>query len=152
MKRIGIALALLGFITLTACEQKKNEPQSPPPEASNTTPPAPNYPPVDVEAAGAPRDSLRDSGAMEPVGRAEPRREPAPAEEELQPTRTSRAPKQAPRATQARTHTIRKGDTLSEIAERYYGDASKWQRIYQANKGKIKDPKKLQPGTKITIP
>lgn len=51
------------------------------------------------------------------------------------------------------TYTVKKGDTLSEIAKREYGDANKWQKIYNANKSRIgPDPKKLQIGTKLIIP
>lgn len=43
-----------------------------------------------------------------------------------------------------------KGDTLSQMAKDYYGDASKWKLIAKANG--IKDPKKLMPGTDIVFP
>lgn len=47
---------------------------------------------------------------------------------------------------------IKKGDTLSAIAKRQYGDASKWQTIYNANKDIIKNPDLIHPGQKIKIP
>lgn len=50
------------------------------------------------------------------------------------------------------TYEIRKGDTLSAIAQRHYGDASQWRRIYEANRSVIDDPDKIFPGQKITIP
>ncbi|AHM60453.1 putative phospholipid-binding protein,LysM domain-containing protein [Flammeovirgaceae bacterium 311] len=79
-------------------------------------------------------------------------------------------PKQQPNSTQASTaqdrqpvqnHTgtispeyyeIKKGDTLSAIAKRQYGDASKWQTIYNANKDTIKNPDLIYPGQKIKLP
>ena len=44
------------------------------------------------------------------------------------------------------------GDTLSAIAKRYYGDASKYPRIFEANREVIKDPDKIFVGQKIRIP
>ena len=47
---------------------------------------------------------------------------------------------------------IKSGDTLSGIAKRYYKDAMKYTRIFEANKGVIDDPNKIYPGQKIKIP
>ena len=44
------------------------------------------------------------------------------------------------------------GDTLGGIAKRYYGNASKYTRIHEANKELIPDPNKIYPGQKIKIP
>jgi len=44
------------------------------------------------------------------------------------------------------------GDTLSGIAKRYYGDARQYMRIFEANKGVIEGPDKIDPGQKIRIP
>ena len=45
---------------------------------------------------------------------------------------------------------IQSGDSLSKIAKKYPGLT--WQKIYEANKDKIKDPDMIQPGWKIKIP
>ena len=50
----------------------------------------------------------------------------------------------------AKSYTVKKGDTLWALAEKYYGDGSKWKIIAKANG--VKDPKKLQIGTKLKIP
>ena len=47
---------------------------------------------------------------------------------------------------------VRKGDTLSGISYRYYGSASKWPKIFEANRQTISDANKLTPGTKLIIP
>jgi nucleoid-associated protein YgaU len=39
-----------------------------------------------------------------------------------------------------KTYTVVQGDSLSKIAKREYGDASKWRHIYQANKDVIANP------------
>ena len=44
------------------------------------------------------------------------------------------------------------GDTLGAIAKRYYGNASKYMKIFEANKDIISDPDKIYPGQKIRIP
>jgi len=44
------------------------------------------------------------------------------------------------------------GDTLSAIANKYYGDAMQYPRLFEANREVIKDPDKIYPGQKIRIP
>ena len=50
------------------------------------------------------------------------------------------------------SYTIKAGDTLSKLAEKYYGSQWEWERIYRANRQSIKDPHALLIGQKITIP
>lgn len=47
---------------------------------------------------------------------------------------------------------IKKGDTLGKIAKQYYGKASQYMRIFEANREIISDPDKIYPGQKIRIP
>jgi LysM repeat protein len=47
---------------------------------------------------------------------------------------------------------IQSGDTLSGISKRFYGDAMKYMRIFEANEGIIEDPNRIYPGQKIRIP
>lgn len=50
-------------------------------------------------------------------------------------------------------HTVKSGDTLSAIAERYLGDASRWPEIAKASGLPDDfDPKTLKPGTKLVVP
>jgi nucleoid-associated protein YgaU len=51
-----------------------------------------------------------------------------------------------------RTYVVVKGDSLSKIAKREYGDASKWTVIYDANRNLIKDPDLIYPGQELKIP
>lgn len=51
-----------------------------------------------------------------------------------------------------RTYTVEAGDSLSKIAQREYGDAGKWQRIYAANRNLISNPDLIHPGQVLTIP
>ena len=56
------------------------------------------------------------------------------------------------RAPEAQYHTVAKGDTLSAIAKKYYGDASKYPEIFEANKPMLKHPDKIYPGQSLRIP
>ena len=70
--------------------------------------------------------------------------------------RADRAPAEASPtpnvADRERTYTVVAGDTLSKIAKREYGDASKWHAIYEANKDTIKNPDLIYPGQTFKIP
>jgi nucleoid-associated protein YgaU len=47
---------------------------------------------------------------------------------------------------------IQSGDTLSAIAKTYYGKASDYPKIFEANREVINDPNLIFPGQKIRIP
>lgn len=51
----------------------------------------------------------------------------------------------------ARRYTVKKGDTLRKLADRFYGSPGKWQKIAKAN-GIKKPNKPLKPGRVLTIP
>ena len=55
-------------------------------------------------------------------------------------------------STAARTYTVVKGDSLSKIAQREYGHANQWNRIYEANRNLLNDPDKIYPGQILNIP
>ena len=55
-------------------------------------------------------------------------------------------------ASGARRYTVKAGDSLSRIAQREYGDGSKWRAIFEANRGTIDDPDLIHPGQELTIP
>jgi nucleoid-associated protein YgaU len=44
------------------------------------------------------------------------------------------------------------GDNLSKIAKKFYGDANKYMKIFEANKDQLKDPNVIQAGQKLKIP
>ncbi len=52
----------------------------------------------------------------------------------------------------ATEYTVKEGDTLWSIAERHYGDGSKWRRIQKANEGKICDDGNIKAGMVIVMP
>ena len=57
------------------------------------------------------------------------------------------APQGAPR-----TYTVKAGDSLSKIAKQYYGEASQYMKIFEANRDKLSDPNVIQPGQTLVIP
>ena len=48
--------------------------------------------------------------------------------------------------------TVVKGDTLSAISLRVYGDANKYNKIFEANKPLLSHPDKIYPGQSLRIP
>lgn len=52
----------------------------------------------------------------------------------------------------AQQYTVKSGDTLSKLAERFYSAPGKWEKIYDANKDILKNPNYIYIGMKLTIP
>lgn len=73
----------------------------------------------------------RVQAALAPPPEAAPEPEAAPAEQ---------------------TYTVESGDTLSAIAERFYGDPNQWPRIFEANGDQLDNPDLIQPGQVLRIP
>lgn len=53
---------------------------------------------------------------------------------------------------QVATHTVVRGDTLWDLAQRYYDNPWDWRRIYEANQDKIRDPNLIYPDQVFAIP
>ncbi len=51
-----------------------------------------------------------------------------------------------------RTYTVRSGDTLSAIAQQYYGFASDWPYLYSENNSQISDPNLIYVGQVLNVP
>jgi nucleoid-associated protein YgaU len=49
-------------------------------------------------------------------------------------------------------HTVQPGETLSKIAQKYYGNRAKWHDIYSANRGVMKTETDLKVGMELKIP
>ena len=52
----------------------------------------------------------------------------------------------------SKTYTVQSGDTLSKISKEFYGDANKYNQIFEANKPMLSDPDKIYPGQVLRIP
>lgn len=94
----------------------------------------------DSEAAG-------NAGAFDVRGASTPTPDDEPAERDLDALLDGSEPAPEPAA---QTYTVVSGDTLWAIAERYYGDGSKYQQIADASG--IANPDLIYPGQVLTIP
>ncbi|OGS25952.1 MAG: hypothetical protein A2297_05270 [Elusimicrobia bacterium RIFOXYB2_FULL_48_7] len=63
------------------------------------------------------------------------------------------APEEQEAAAQSgpKTHTVKEGESLPELAQKYYNDSSQWKKIYDANKNKI-ERGQVSPGQVLVIP
>ncbi|MEO5510532.1 MAG: LysM peptidoglycan-binding domain-containing protein [Longimicrobiales bacterium] len=52
----------------------------------------------------------------------------------------------------SRSYTVKSGDTLSKIAKAHYGDASEYNKIFDANRNILSDADEIQPGQVLVIP
>jgi len=52
----------------------------------------------------------------------------------------------------ARKHTVQRGDTLSNLAQKYYGNRARWHDIYNANRKVMKNEGDLRAGMELVIP
>jgi nucleoid-associated protein YgaU len=55
-------------------------------------------------------------------------------------------------APESTMYTVVKGDTLSAISKKHYGDANKYMKIFEANKPMLSHPDKIYPGQMLRIP
>jgi len=100
---------------------------APPPADAAPEPAAEELDDKGIAQDSEPAAEAIDEAAPEPVGEAPPAEEPAP-----------------------RTYTVVSGDTLWAIAERFYGDGTKYQVIADASG--VSNPDLIHPGQVLTIP
>jgi len=50
------------------------------------------------------------------------------------------------------TYKVKNGDTLTHIAQRFYGSARRWRKIYDANRDKLRGPDQIRFGQVLTLP
>ena len=55
-------------------------------------------------------------------------------------------------ADESQYHTVVRGDTLSAIAKKFYGNANDYPKIFEANKPMLGHPDKIYPGQLLRIP
>ena len=81
---------------------------------------------------------------------------PAPAQSTSAPSQPQTVAVEKERDTstapQAKTYTVKKGDTLWAIAKKYYGAGAQYSKIYEANTDKISNPNLIYVGQVLTIP
>ena len=115
--------------------------------------------PVDTSADVLAADTSADQSASAPAMATEPpvatpaETPAAPAAESAAaPAMESTSAPAMETAAAERTYTVEEGDTLSAIAERFYGSANDWPRIHEANRDQIENPDMIYPGQTLKIP
>jgi ABC-type nitrate/sulfonate/bicarbonate transport system substrate-binding protein/LysM repeat protein len=110
-----------------------------------------------VEAAAPPVVAAREKTV--PLAEAKPK--PVAAEEKAKPVakQISGSTEKAATAVTAKAtipgtqeYTVKLGDSLSKLAERFYNSTSKWEKIYEANRDTVKNPHYIYVGQKLMIP
>ena len=79
-------------------------------------------------------------------------KEPLPDFSSVQSGGSSSAPSAPAKAAAGQTYTVKKGDSLSKIAKRVYGDAQQWRKIHEANRDIIDNPDLIHPGQVLKLP
>jgi Tfp pilus assembly protein FimV len=51
-----------------------------------------------------------------------------------------------------RTYTVQPGDTLSSIAQRFYGNPADWESLFHENENVVKNPNSIYPGEVLKVP
>jgi nucleoid-associated protein YgaU len=74
----------------------------------------------------------------------------APTKVPVLPSVAPKSPAAAPAA--GRSHTVVAGDTLANLARRYYGNTSQWPQLRQANRELLGEKTDLKVGMKLRVP
>src|SRR5919199_1466526 len=77
---------------------------------------------------------------------------PTPLPTVLRPALDTPAAQASVAPSNSAVHVVQPGETLGQIALRYYGDANRWQAIYDANRGQLPSPNALAVDMRLTIP
>jgi nucleoid-associated protein YgaU len=97
--------------------------------------------PAGNEVDDTERRPIMDSVESDDIGGRVAKSQKGPPAAETQPSKKA-----------ARVHVVRSGETLSGIAKEYYGDASLWPLILEANRETLKSPDELDVGAKLVVP
>lgn len=113
---------------------------------------------VEASPAVAPPSAPTAAPVAAPVAiAAAPKAAPVAAKAAPAPVKAATVDVKSPRIEPAsakggKSYTVKSGDTLGKLALRYYGDASKWEKIRDANQDVLKGGINLTVGSKLRIP
>jgi len=80
---------------------------------------------------------------------AQPAQRPAA---QAQPQQQAQPQAQPQAQAQSQFYEVKPGDSLSKIAQRFYGDMHRYDEIFEANRPMLKDPDEIYPGQVLRIP
>ena len=103
--------------------------------------------PVSAQEKATPMEGKAKTVAVEEKAKPVAKQIPASSEKAMATPVTGKAAKST-----AQEYTVKSGDTLSKLAERFYNSMSKWEKIYEANKDTLKNPNYIYIGQKLMIP
>lgn len=141
--KIGIAAAcLVAVAVLIAVDASRTS--SPPPAAPSApvviTPLQAAYPPPGVVLAAPAAETVICPAPAEPAKKAEEVASP-------------KAPEPVPAKIEPpKVYTVLQGDSLYGISVKLFGTPRHYERIYEANRDRIKDPNTLQVGINLRMP
>ena len=118
---------------------------------SLNNPQAANADPVVVDPKDAPEKPAPDTVGIPGDSASAPA---APAQDASAKTETAAAPAAAAAApAETEVYTVQKGDTISKIAKKFYGDGRRYMPIVKANEAALKgNANRIYPGMKLNIP
>ena len=93
------------------------------------------------DTVGIPGDDKKDAAAE------------APAAEKAETKVEAKEEAAATPAVETQEYVVQKGDTISKLAQKFYGDGRKYMPIIKANEAVLKgNPNRIYPGMKLSIP
>ncbi len=164
---LGLSLVLTGCIVRTYKQVREREDQvvsgnrgfiqgTPPPVATEKTPKTRDTYVVEIEMkspikfeAGKPKEIKPVEENVSPGNKGYitgGQTDESPEESSLA------AEPESAKSKSATSYTVKKNDTLQKISKQFYGTVKKWNKIYQANQDKIKDPNRIKAGLTLVIP
>lgn len=101
------------------------------------------------------KQEAKPEATKQPVTSAEPAKKPAeaakkPAEPAKKPAEAAKKPAEPTKPTGPQTYVLKKGDSLTKVAQKFYGSKEALSKILKANN--FADPNNVPVGTKVIIP
>ncbi|MCO5170598.1 MAG: LysM peptidoglycan-binding domain-containing protein [Planctomycetes bacterium] len=104
-----------------------------------------SFGPASPQVASAPAAEPAPIATSTPIA-AEPTPAPAPTPQITATTQVASAAKEELR------HTVKSGETLSDVAQALLGDRGRWKELYEANKDKLSSPDHVRAGLTLIFP